>query len=129
MGGENNINLLIKTDIDIEKLLKTDLRGYIAFIHGKLSDYFDFANHDDDSEAYSIANIERNPDESLETFISRVISSLSLEVIKNLHAGGALDYSINKAKPSTLNGFRKITDEDAAVLEHHMPMEQIIALV
>lgn len=128
-GGENHINLLIKTDVDLHKLLKTDLRGYIEFIHESLADYFDFAHYEDDSESFSIANIERNPDESLEDFISRVIAAIDLDQLKTIHAGGTLDYSINRAKPSTLGGFRKISDEDAAVLANHMPQQQVISLV
>lgn len=128
-GGENHINILVKTDIDVHKLLKTDLRGYLEFIQDSLADHFDFANYEDDSEVFSIADFEREKGESREDFFSRVITLITHKELQNIHDGGALNFSINAAKPSTLDGFRRISDEDAAVLENHMPQAQIIPLV
>lgn len=113
--GLGHLNILMHTDIDVENLLQTDLRGYIQFVDQHLSAHFDYKklNPVDHHEISAIGEIERGQDESLDQFITRFMATLDMVQLKNIQETGALPISVNRVKPSKIDGISRLSADEA----------------
>lgn len=110
-GGENEIPLLLHTNVNLKKLAK-DMPNFLDFVSIYLATHFSFANYmtDGNEGIFSVEGIERGKDEDTHDFLDRVTQELSKDN-PNVFSG-AFDITVSEYYPSSFMSFEKVSSKD-----------------
>ena len=113
-GGEVKVPLLIKTDVDLKKMIQTNLNQYIGFVQQHLAPLFDFASYSKNSKIVEIAEFrveDYDPATDFDQFATEAIQQLSKHDIENVLERNQIKIEVNKNQPSSFDSFLEITEE------------------
>lgn len=125
-SGENEIPLLLKTNVDLDRLLTTDLKGYLKFVQENLAESFDFANYLSNPNISKVLEVERLENEDFNVFIARVVNEIPIEKLEHHINSKNIPIEVNANHPSDFDGFQLLPDAHAEILLEYFPSNRIV---
>ncbi len=125
-NGQNEIPLLLVTNIDLDRLMQTDFIQYLKFVQEQLAESFDFANYQSDSNISKVLDVEREKGEDFDLFIARVVNETPLEKLKHHIQSQNIPIEVNRSYPSDFDGYQVIPEDHAKVLLEYFPSNRIV---
>lgn len=128
-NGENHIPLLLTTNVDLDRLIQTDLKQYLSFVQEYLAEAFDFANYQPDPNISKILDIKRAKDEEFNAFVARVVDQCPIESLQHHINSRFIPIEVNAEFPSDLTGYQQIPSADAKILLNYFPASTIVEII
>lgn len=124
-GGENVMTTLFYTNVDLSKLLKDDLRGFLHFFQSHIAEHVNFGNFDSDPEIFMVNRLQRKEDQALDDYIDDVIADTERNELDKMFADQCIEIIVNHVSPSTFYAFVQEDADNAHILNRYLKSKTV----
>lgn len=128
MGGENIIHTMVSTNIDLDKLLTSDLRAFLYFFQEHLAEHIDCGNYDRDPNICQVFDVQRN-DQSFDDFIAEVVDYAEANNLTESLDKENILIVVNQNTPTSLLGFVQEEIVNASALSRYLKSKTVMIIL